>query len=123
LNTFFTALKAFIRISLNAINEFKTLNPEGLNNINTVVQATEVECMKYLNVPENYNVFNLVTKNDLEAIKNIYGALTVHTYIDASFAVHHDMRSHSGCFISIGLGPIYVKSTNYFCNYLCRAVM
>jgi hypothetical protein len=66
-----TKAKKMFEHSLNAINEFKKFNPEGLNNINTIIQTTEVECMKYLKVPENYNVFNLVTKNDLEAIKNI----------------------------------------------------
>jgi hypothetical protein len=70
-----TKAKIMFEHSLNAINEFKKLNPEGLNpeglNINTVVQTTEVECMKYLNIPDNYNVFNLVTKNDLDAIRKI----------------------------------------------------
>jgi hypothetical protein len=66
-----TKAKKMFEHSLNAINEFKKFNPEGLNSINTVIQTTEVECMKYLNVPENYNVFNLITKNDLEAIRNI----------------------------------------------------
>ena len=66
-----TKAKKMFEHSLNAINEFKKINPSGLNNINTVVQATEVECIKYLNVPENYNIFNLVTKNNLEAIRNI----------------------------------------------------
>ena len=60
-----TKAKKMFEHSLNAINEFKKINPSGLNNINTVVQATEVECIKYLNVPENYNIFNLVTKNNL----------------------------------------------------------
>ncbi len=62
--------KKLFEHSLNAISEFKRLNPDGLT-MNTVIQTTEVECMKYLNVPESYNVFNLVSKNDLEAIKKI----------------------------------------------------
>lgn len=60
--------KKLFEHSLNAINEFKKLNPNKLN-VNTVVQATEVECIKYLN--NNDNVFNLITKNNIEAIKNI----------------------------------------------------
>ena len=62
--------KILFEHSLNAINEFKKLNPNNININNSIVQATEVECIKYLTVPEN-NVFNLVTKNDLEAIKSI----------------------------------------------------
>jgi hypothetical protein len=35
----------------------------------------------------------------------------VQAYIDASFAVHPDMKSHTGVCISIGGGPIYVESS------------
>jgi histone deacetylase 1/2 len=42
----------------------------------------------------------------LEASKN----LSVYGYIDASYGVHCDMKSHSGCIIGIGKGPIYAKS-------------
>jgi hypothetical protein len=34
----------------------------------------------------------------------------VYAYIDASFGVHNDLKSHSGCVIGIGKGPIYAKS-------------
>ena len=40
---------------------------KGLNN--QLIQTTEAECIKYLNIPDN--VFELVTKNDLNKIKNI----------------------------------------------------
>jgi hypothetical protein len=42
----------------------------------------------------------------LEADKN----LGVYGYIDASYGVHDDMKSHSGCVIGIGKGPVYAKS-------------
>jgi len=42
----------------------------------------------------------------LEASKN----LGVLGYIDASYGVHQDLKSHSGCVIGIGRGPIYAKS-------------
>jgi hypothetical protein len=42
----------------------------------------------------------------LEANKN----LGVYGYIDASYGVHEDMKSHSGCIIGIGKGPVYAKS-------------
>jgi Reverse transcriptase (RNA-dependent DNA polymerase) len=32
-------------------------------------------------------------------------------YVDASFAVHGDMKSHTGGVISLGKGPVYVKSS------------
>ena len=37
--------------------------------------------------------------------------VTVLAYIDASFTVHGDMRSHIGGVISLGSGPVYVKSS------------
>jgi len=36
--------------------------------------------------------------------------LSICAYIDASFAVHDDYKSHSGVFVSIGMWPIFVKS-------------
>jgi hypothetical protein len=32
-------------------------------------------------------------------------------YVDASFGVHADAKSHTGVFLSLGCGPIYVNST------------
>ena len=37
--------------------------------------------------------------------------LTIRTYIDASFAVHSDYKSHTGICISLGVGIYYAKST------------
>ncbi|MCG3769880.1 MAG: hypothetical protein JW384_01011 [Nitrosomonadaceae bacterium] len=41
------------------------------------------------------------------------GALSVHAFIDASYGVHSDFKSHSGFFISIGRfgGPSFAKSS------------
>jgi hypothetical protein len=36
--------------------------------------------------------------------------MRVHAYVDASFAVHHDMRSHTGGVISLGRGAVHVSS-------------
>jgi len=35
----------------------------------------------------------------------------VTAYVDASYGVHHDMKSHTGAMITLGRGPIYSKST------------
>ena len=48
----------------------------------------------------------------LEGSKN-FGILG---YIDASFGVHKDMKSHSGVIIGIGKGPIYAKSSTQKIN-------
>ena len=37
--------------------------------------------------------------------------LAVTAYVDASFGVHTDLKSHTGCTITIGKGPIYAKSS------------
>ena len=36
-------------------------------------------------------------------------------FIDASYAVHEDLKSHSGAMFSIGSGPLYVSSTKQAC--------
>jgi hypothetical protein len=38
------------------------------------------------------------------------GTLRVHMFADASFGVHPDAKSHTGIFLSLGLGPILCKS-------------
>ena len=37
--------------------------------------------------------------------------LHLHAYVDASFAVHESMRSHTGVTIGIGEGPVFTKSS------------
>ena len=46
----------------------------------------------------------------------IKGALQASVYIDASFAVHDDMKSHSGTAITLGHGAYYTKSTSQKLN-------
>jgi len=48
----------------------------------------------------------------LEADKH----LTVIAYVDASYGVHQNMKSHTGCTIGIGRGPIYSKSSGQKLN-------
>ena len=36
---------------------------------------------------------------------------TIRAFVDASFAVHPNMRSHTGCAITLGAGAVFVKST------------
>ena len=51
--------------------------------------------------------------------------LTIRTYIDASFAVHSDYKSHTGICISLGVGVYYAKSTAQKINTTssCQAEM
>ena len=51
--------------------------------------------------------------------------LTIRTYIDASFAVHSDYKSHTGICISLGVGIYYSKSTAQKINNTssCQAEM
>jgi hypothetical protein len=44
------------------------------------------------------------------------GLLSVYAYIDASFAVHHDFKSHTGAVITFGAGCIFFKSTKQKLN-------
>jgi hypothetical protein len=38
------------------------------------------------------------------------GDIRLYAYVDASFAVHNDMKSHTGCVISMGRGAVHVSS-------------
>lgn len=49
-------------------------------------------------------------------VKPSSGLLSVHAFIDASFAVHHDFKSHTGAVITFGLGCIFFKSTKQKLN-------
>ena len=49
--------------------------------------------------------------SELDLRLGIKGALQVSVYIDASFAVHDDMKSHSGTAVTLGHGAYYTKST------------
>ena len=42
--------------------------------------------------------------------------LVIRTYIDASFAVHPDSKSHTGVCVSLGIGCFYAKSTGQKIN-------
>ena len=38
-------------------------------------------------------------------------SVQIQVFVDAAHGVHHDGKSHSGIFISLGLGPIYAGSS------------
>ena len=38
------------------------------------------------------------------------GPMTVTAYVDASYGVHWDFKSHTGCMISVTQGPVHVSS-------------
>lgn len=42
--------------------------------------------------------------------------LSITSYIDASYGVHFDMKSHTGAMITLGRGPVYAKSTTQKLN-------
>ena len=42
--------------------------------------------------------------------------LSILAYVDASYGVHKDLKSHTGCVIGIGRGPVYSKSTGQKLN-------
>jgi hypothetical protein len=62
-------------------------------------------CMKYLRA-----TINLPLTLEADELQ------MVHWWVDASFAVHPDMKSHTGATMSIGKGSIYSKSTRQKLN-------
>jgi len=68
-------------------------------------QAKLERVMKYLNV------------NPELCIKLKVGrTLSVIGFVDAAYGVHHDYRSHTGAMISLGTGPVFVKSSKQKIN-------
>lgn len=45
--------------------------------------------------------------------------MTIEAYIDASFATHMDRFGHSGMYVTLGVGPIYCKSSKQ--RLVCRS--
>ena len=53
---------------------------------------------------------------EMGIILDIGECISILAYIDSSFGVHKDMKSHTGCVIGIGLGPVYAKSSSQKLN-------
>ena len=49
---------------------------------------------------------------DLALIIGADGSDTLYTWVDASYAIHHDMRSHTGGARPLGTGGLLGKSTS-----------
>lgn len=53
---------------------------------------------------------------DLGLVLEIDDPTQVYAYVDASYGVHSDMKSHTGSVISLGKGTIYGKSSTQKLN-------
>ena len=58
----------------------------------------------------------LTHTSDLSLTLGFKGVPTLSVYIDASFGVHQDRKSHSGVFTTMGRGATYTKSTTQKIN-------
>ena len=52
----------------------------------------------------------------LPLILSIDKSVNINWYVDAAFAVHKDMRSHTGCSMTMGTGGAYVQSIKHNLN-------
>ena len=76
-----------------------------------VTKSTKVDWVKLKRLLEYlYN-----TKN-MERIIGMDGLSIMKTYVDASYAVHPDMRGHSGGLITVGKGVIHIKTNKQKLN-------
>jgi len=71
-----------------------------------VLSPTEDDWNKFIRVLKY-----LHSTQDITLHLSLKDTLSIHAYIDASFAVHNDMKSHTGSVITLGLGAIYIQST------------
>ena len=58
----------------------------------------------------------LKTSMDVKLVLRCDDELTVNSYIDASYGVHSDMKSHSGSVVSLGTGAVSAASTKQKIN-------
>jgi len=56
--------------------------------------------LRYLNSTKSMGIIRLWSPGDKR----------IRAYIDASYGIHHDRKSHAGLYLSLGGGPISVKS-------------
>ena len=75
--------------------------------LTTRVQQPDTDDLAKLNRVLKY----LNGTKDLGIVLSVRDPLTVQTFIDASYGVHGDGKSHSGLVITLGGGPILTKST------------
>jgi len=95
----------------------KRTRPEILFAVNflcTRVQNPSVEdavklgrIMKYLKGTENEELFLKIVRNA--------GTIIMEVYIDSSYGVHEDSKSHSGMMVSLGEGSLLSVSTKQKC--------
>ena len=82
--------------------------------LSTRVQTPDVDdlaklerLLKYIN---GTSTFGICIEPDKD------GIMSMHVYVDASFAVHHEFRSHTGIVVTFGGGGIYFRSTKQKLN-------
>ena len=95
----------------------KRTRPEilfGINFLYTRVQEPSVEdavklgrIMKYLKGTEDEELFLKIVRQE--------GAIVMEAYIDASYGVHEDSKSHSGMMVTMGRGALLAVSTKQKC--------
>ena len=52
----------------------------------------------------------------LHGTRDLDKHINISAYIDASYAIHSDFKSHSGIYVSMGRGPIYCNSSKQRIN-------
>merc|ERR1712157_627754 len=84
----------------------------GVAFLTTRVKAPDEDDLKKLIRVIKY----LRATKDLVLTLESYRNNTIHWWVDAAFAVHHDMKSHTGGMLSMGKGAIYAKSSKQKLN-------
>lgn len=87
----------------------KRVRPEILTAVSYL--ASRVTCATEDDMSKLQRIFAYLNNEpNLGLILEAGGDIQLHAYIDASFGVHHDGKSHTGGVISMGGGATYVKS-------------
>jgi histone deacetylase 1/2 len=88
----------------------KRVRPDILTAVSYL--ATRIQCSTSDDMAKLSRVLRYINgSQDLGIVLDASEGLQVMAYIDASYGVHGDYKSHTGAVISIGMGPIFVKSS------------
>jgi hypothetical protein len=89
----------------------KRVRPDLLTALSFLVTRTSAPTLQDYGKLERVLNYLASTKGLGIVLRPSTGELELRSYVDASYAVHKDAKSHTGIVVTLGSGPVYVKSS------------
>ena len=84
---------------------------------NRVTKSTKIDWVKLKRLLKYLN-----NAKDMTREIGMDGLAVMKIYVDASYAVHHNMRNHSNSLITVGKGVIHIKTNKQKLNTKCSTI-